>query len=150
MTRFQAVAERSSLKGTSSEREQFFRDMDKARADKKRAFKNAYVCDKRAGDRGDDEKALEPREVKNDAPLYWQIRKELKKHIRNNPKAHIFITGHSLGGALAALFTGLIAAESDVIAQRISALMTFGQPRIGDWTFAWFLHNRWAGRVHPE
>ncbi|GAQ79312.1 Triacylglycerol lipase [Klebsormidium nitens] len=150
MTRFQAVAERSTLTGTTPAREKFFKDLDDQRAQKKWRFKDNYVlaeksnkCASRAEKAGEKPGAeKEPREVKNDAPLYWQIRAELLKHIRADPHAHIFITGHSLGGALAALFTGLVAAESDVITQRISALQTFGQPRIGDWTFAWFLHNR--------
>lgn len=134
MTRFRAVAERSTLTGAlSAKREQEFEAEEARREQRKRAFMNKYVL-------------AEPDQedsVRDNAPLYWQIRAELLKHIRN-PDAHIFITGHSLGGALAALFTGLLAAESDEITQRISGLHTFGQPRVGDWTFAWFLHNRWA------
>lgn len=80
--------------------------------------------------------------MRRDAPLYWKIRLALENALRDDPNAKIYITGHSLGGALAALFAGLLTAEDDVMADRIGGLYTFGQPRVGDWSFAWYLHNK--------
>ncbi|GAQ84071.1 Triacylglycerol lipase [Klebsormidium nitens] len=80
--------------------------------------------------------------VRDNAPLYWKIRLALANALRADPEAKVYITGHSLGGALAALFAGLLAAENDVMAERIGGLYTFGQPRIGDWSFAEYLHNK--------
>ncbi|GAQ84152.1 Triacylglycerol Lipase [Klebsormidium nitens] len=79
---------------------------------------------------------------KKNPPLYWQIRLALEKLLSEDPKAKIYIAGHSLGGALAALFTGLLTAEDDVMTERIGGLYTFGQPRVGDWSFTWYLHNK--------
>lgn len=53
------------------------------------------------------------------------------------PSAGITITGHSLGGALAAL----TAADLSFYHSNIN-LHTFGQPRVGDQTFANFLNGR--------
>jgi predicted lipase len=47
------------------------------------------------------------------------------------PKANIWVTGHSLGGALATM----AAAALQDNGVKVSGLYTFGQPRVGDWVF---------------
>ena len=47
------------------------------------------------------------------------------------PKTQLFVTGHSLGGALAAL--SAVSLESQGF--HVNGLYTFGQPRVGDWEF---------------
>lgn len=85
MTRFQAVAERSTLSGTTPAREQFFKNLDDLRAQRKWRFKDNYVLAEKSGkcasgaekvhEKSDEKSGTEkePREVKNDAPLYWQV-----------------------------------------------------------------------------
>eukprot|EP00243_Klebsormidium_subtile_P001449 TRINITY_DN1249_c0_g1_i1.p1 TRINITY_DN1249_c0_g1~~TRINITY_DN1249_c0_g1_i1.p1 ORF type:complete len:622 (+),score=157.55 TRINITY_DN1249_c0_g1_i1:301-2166(+) len=110
-------------------------------------FLKKYVMDEQHKDQVDTTTPLS-KDVRNKAnwkdnpPLYWQIRLALEKELAENPDAKIYITGHSLGGALAAMFTALLTAEDDVMTERIGGLYTFGQPRVGDWSFAWYLHNK--------
>lgn len=52
-----------------------------------------------------------------------------------NQMKPLYITGHSLGGALAAL-TGAVLAVSRATPRRVSGIYTFGQPRIGLHAFA--------------
>lgn len=47
--------------------------------------------------------------------------------------AQMFITGHSLGGALAVLAASVLQSQGT---QRIAAVYTFGQPRVGDSRFS--------------
>jgi pimeloyl-ACP methyl ester carboxylesterase len=54
----------------------------------------------------------------------------IKDLVLQNPKARFWITGHSLGGALATMAAARI---SD--ASRVVAVYTFGAPRIGDQAF---------------
>lgn len=92
------------------------------------AFLNEHVL------KGDCERAHEGtplsahvRDKKNwqkNAPLYWQIRLALENLLALDPEAKIYIAGHSLGGALAAMFTGLLTAEDDVMTERIGGLYT--------------------------
>ncbi|VDN59761.1 unnamed protein product [Dracunculus medinensis] len=51
------------------------------------------------------------------------------------PNHFIWVTGHSLGGAIASLTAGAIVAEKLCDANRIR-MVTFGQPRTGDYNFA--------------
>lgn len=51
---------------------------------------------------------------------------------RNTPRLPIWITGHSLGGALAVL----AASEMIVVDEPFFGVYTFGQPRVGDRNFA--------------
>lgn len=56
----------------------------------------------------------------------------LKQQMRAYPSAQVFVTGHSLGGAMASI------AATDLAIKKIvtPVLYTFGQPRTGDSTFA--------------
>ncbi|BAF16592.2 triacylglycerol lipase OBL1 [Oryza sativa Japonica Group] len=71
---------------------------------------------------------------------YYKLRDVLRDQLRRHPNARVVVTGHSLGGALAAAFPALLAfhGEADVVS-RIAAVHTYGQPRVGDATFAGFL-----------
>ncbi|KAJ3699055.1 hypothetical protein LUZ61_002760 [Rhynchospora tenuis] len=57
----------------------------------------------------------------------------LRDLLAEHPKAMFVVTGHGVGGALAALFPALLLfnEEEDLI-KWWSAVYTFGQPRIGD------------------
>ncbi|GJM95568.1 hypothetical protein PR202_ga12325 [Eleusine coracana subsp. coracana] len=82
-----------------------------------------------------------PRDApKSSKPVaYYALRDVLRVQLKNHPNAKIIVTGHSLGGALAAVFPALLAfhGESDVLG-RLLAVHTYGQPRVGDEDFATF------------
>lgn len=73
---------------------------------------------------------------------------------QRTPPPHVWLTGHSLGGALATL------AAAHLPAGQVQGLYTFGSPRVGDAAFASvlprpshyrFVHrNDWVPRVPPE
>jgi hypothetical protein len=72
---------------------------------------------------------------------------QVAKLLQANPKAKLFVTGHSLGGALATLYgvmlhyTGLTE-----ITNRIGAIYTFGGPRIGDADVKAYGNEKLAGK----
>ncbi|XP_002971442.2 uncharacterized protein LOC9640177 [Selaginella moellendorffii] len=80
---------------------------------------------------------------------YDHISAELVTILRKHRNAKLYITGHSLGGALATLFTAMLFYNreenrvfyntEDDVARRLVALYTFGQPRVGDKSFASFM-----------
>ncbi|MFC6063726.1 lipase family protein [Streptomyces ochraceiscleroticus] len=57
---------------------------------------------------------------------------------RGNPLERLYITGHSLGGAMAALMAVVLVNEPEYeeIADKLEAVYTFGQPLLGDQGFA--------------
>jgi triacylglycerol lipase len=70
---------------------------------------------------------------------YWPIRDDMfdfvKRAIQDNPRP-IYITGHSLGGALALMATAELANDDNaMIRDCIAACYTFGCPRAGDSSF---------------
>lgn len=79
----------------------------------------------------------------------WKDLRQTLFDFRDKKQA-IWITGHSLGGALATLAADRLTEEGI----EISGLYTFGQPRVGDKTFARNLDGKIKGRtfrfVHDE
>ncbi len=70
--------------------------------------------------------------------VYERIRADLNGIVANNPNIHIFLTGHSLGGALATLCAyRLQKFDNDI---NISGVYTFGAPRVGN--------HRWAAHAY--
>ncbi|XAR57789.1 Triacylglycerol lipase [Bertholletia excelsa] len=72
----------------------------------------------------------------NRSLAYYHLRSHLKTILKENHRARVLITGHSLGGALAVLFPALLAfhGEEEVL-ERVEGVYTFGQPRVGDKEF---------------
>jgi hypothetical protein len=68
--------------------------------------------------------------------------REVRCYLATNPNGKIFVTGHSLGGALAVL--GALALHLQGIP--IAAVYTFGQPRVGNKWFA-LAYNARLGSV---
>ncbi|KAL0038755.1 hypothetical protein WJX79_006617 [Trebouxia sp. C0005] len=63
-------------------------------------------------------------------------------------KLEIYLTGHSLGGALAAVFAqALVARGHEKLAQRVKGVHTFGGPRIGDADFCTLLGEQYPNRT---
>jgi triacylglycerol lipase len=70
---------------------------------------------------------------------YWPIRDKLfatvEKLLKAKPRP-IYVTGHSLGGALATMATAELANHQErEVRDSIAACYTFGSPRVGDRTF---------------
>ncbi|XP_072989848.1 triacylglycerol lipase OBL1-like [Typha latifolia] len=73
---------------------------------------------------------------------YYTLREELRALLKKHKNAKLVVTGHSLGGALATIFPALLAMhdQSDIMSS-LYAIMTYGQPRVGDATFGSFLQS---------
>jgi predicted lipase len=59
------------------------------------------------------------------------------------PDTKLWVTGHSLGGALAAMATVSLEAQGF----RVSGLYTFGQPRIADWQLVNYMNGKMRDRM---
>jgi putative lipase involved disintegration of autophagic bodies len=68
-----------------------------------------------------------------------------RKWMNEDPNLKLWVTGHSLGGALAAMAT--ISLESRNIP--VTGLYTFGQPRIAGWGMVNAMNRRLGDRDLP-
>ncbi|XP_057851047.2 triacylglycerol lipase OBL1 [Cryptomeria japonica] len=70
----------------------------------------------------------------HEKPLaYYAIRERLEKLLEQHKDAKYIVTGHSLGGALAVMFpTILLLHNRKKLLEKLLAVYTFGQPRVGD------------------
>lgn len=77
------------------------------------------------------------------------LQKLLEERVRSytEGKGQFWVTGHSLGGALAHLFVARWLAANPDRKRHLAGSYTFGAPRIGDKTFAKFLDEASPGRV---
>src|SRR5262245_39227176 len=72
----------------------------------------------------------------------------LPKRLINRGNRTVWITGHSLGGALAELCAARACFDPRITSIPIEAVYTFGQPRVGDLTFATLLQDKMGVSVH--
>jgi hypothetical protein len=73
--------------------------------------------------------------------LYDKSRNALDRALKNYPDFKVVFTGHSLGGALAGL-TAFKLAENGLLYWGRISVITYGQPRIGNISFAQYLNSK--------
>lgn len=65
--------------------------------------------------------------------------------LHERPGVPLYLTGHSLGGALSVLLAAQLVEAG--LGSRVAAIVTFGQPRVGDQDFAQALDQALPGRL---
>jgi hypothetical protein len=75
---------------------------------------------------------------------YGSMHEQLTKVLKAKKTKRIWITGHSLGGAMAAICSYRLSTIENL---EIAGLMTFGQPKVGSKAFCDHMESQLAGRV---
>lgn len=106
------------------------------------------------GGSGQSSDSDEPSDAKERIPAmaklsaYYAVRRKLKNLLQQHKKAKFVVTGHSLGGALAILFpTVLVMHDEEEMMQRLLAVYTYGQPRVGNRMLGRYMEARLG---HPQ
>jgi hypothetical protein len=84
--------------------------------------------------------------VTKETPMFIQLLNSIQKIHQNDNKYNISITGHSLGGGLASLFSFVLCAHG--YESSISGVYTYGQPLVGDRRYAEILNKKLGNRIH--
>jgi len=74
-------------------------------------------------------------------PIIQWVKDDLKGRQKKNGRQPLFVTGHSLGGALATLATAMLL-EDDDLKDDVVGQYTYGSPRVGTPKFREFMHTR--------
>ncbi|KAG0562443.1 hypothetical protein KC19_9G146700 [Ceratodon purpureus] len=94
---------------------------------------------------GSSTSGLDPNVIEDNNKLlaYDDVTSVVRGLLAKHPSAKIYVTGHSLGGALAALYTGMLYYNGETeIVPKVAAVYTFGQPRVGDEKFAKYMTEK--------
>ncbi|KAJ7534746.1 hypothetical protein O6H91_12G002100 [Diphasiastrum complanatum] len=71
---------------------------------------------------------------------YDVVTQQLKVLLSSHKNAKIYVTGHSLGGAMACLYSTLLHYKKEEgLTSKLGGVYTFGQPRVGDGQFCEFV-----------
>ncbi|CAK9866586.1 unnamed protein product, partial [Sphagnum jensenii] len=80
---------------------------------------------------------------KKEKLAYDYITKRVANLLYEYPQAQLFVTGHSLGGALAALYGVMLYYNKETeITNNLAGIYTFGQPRVGNKKFADYAQSK--------
>ncbi|EPB80278.1 triacylglycerol lipase [Ancylostoma ceylanicum] len=81
--------------------------------------------------------------------LWGKIENHFYNYVHQQPGWDVWISGHSLGGALATLATSYLVEEYKLEPEKVK-LVTFGQPRVGNRVFAERFDARESRREKEE
>lgn len=79
--------------------------------------------------------------------VVWSGGQALPRRLVDRGGRTVWITGHSLGGALAELCAARASFDPAITSIPIQGVYTFGQPRVGDDAFATLLHQKLGART---
>jgi hypothetical protein len=91
-----------------------------------------HTTNSQSGIDSDEDQSFMPQTPQNKT-AYDIVTSKLQSLLEEHKDAKFFVTGHSLGGALAILFpTVLVVNQEMEMMEKLLGVYTFGQPRIGD------------------